>query len=58
MLNTRNEDTNTLFYPYVTCCEYMCLEYVRVHVVHRANQAEYGIHVLVVAPQEDANIRQ
>ena len=37
-------------------CEYMQLEYVRIHVIYRDNQAEYGIHILVVAPQEHVNI--
>ena len=36
--------------------EYMYLEYARIHVIHRVNQAEYVIHVVVVAPQENANI--
>jgi len=34
----------------------MHLEYVRIHVMYRVNQAEYAIHVLVVAPQEYVNI--
>jgi len=33
-------------------CEYIHLEYVRIHGIYRANQAEYVIHVFVVAPQE------
>jgi len=37
-------------------CEYIQLEYVRIHVIYRVNQAEYGIHILVVAPQEYLNI--
>jgi len=37
-------------------CEYIHLEYICVHGIHRVNQAEYGIHVLVVAPQEYVNI--
>jgi len=32
--------------------EYIQLESVRIHVIYRANQAEYVIHILVVAPQE------
>jgi len=31
------------------------LEYVRIHVIHRVHEAEYGIHILVVAPQEYVN---
>ena len=37
-------------------CEYFHLEYVRVHVIYRVNQAEYVIHILVVVPQEYVNI--
>jgi len=37
-------------------CEYIWLEYLRIHVIYRVNQAEYGIHILVVAPQEYVNI--
>jgi len=33
-------------------CEYVRLEYARIHVIYRINQAEYVIHVLVVAPRE------
>jgi len=35
--------------------EYVHLEYVRIHVIYRVNQAEYGIHFCVVAPQENGN---
>jgi len=34
----------------------MHLEYVRIHVIYRVDQAEYGIHIRVVAPQEYVNI--
>jgi len=37
-------------------CEYIHLEYIRIHVIYRANQAEYAMHILVVAPQECLNI--
>jgi len=37
-------------------CEYTHLEYVRIHVIYRVNQAEYGIHIFLVAPQEYVNI--
>jgi len=30
-------------------CEYVYLEYVRIHVMYRVNQAEYVVHTLVVA---------
>jgi len=33
-------------------CEY---EYVRIHAIHKVNQAEYGIHILVAASQEYVN---
>jgi len=36
-------------------CEYINLEYVRVPVVYRVNQVEYGIHILVVASREYVN---
>jgi len=36
-------------------CEYINLEYVRVPVIYRVNQAEYGIYILVVASQEYTN---
>ena len=34
----------------------MHLEYVRIYVIYRVNQAEHVIHILVVAPQEYVNI--
>jgi len=40
----------------VTVCEYVHLEYVRIHIVYRVNQAKYVIHVLMAAPQEYVNI--
>jgi len=33
-------------------CEDSHLEYVGIPVIYRVNQAEYVIHILVVAPQE------
>ena len=36
--------------------EYIHLEYVRIHVIYRVNQAEYVIRIRVVAPQEYVNI--
>ena len=33
----------------------MSLEYARIHVMHRVNQAEYVICVLVTAPLEHVN---
>jgi len=56
-LNTRNEETNAVFYFYSSLfCENSYLEYVYIHVIYRGNQAEYVIHSLVVAPQEYVNI--
>jgi len=37
-------------------CEYSNLEYVHIHVIYRGSQAEYVVHILVVAPQEYVNI--
>jgi len=37
-------------------CEYIHLEYVRIHGIYRVKQAEHVIHILVVAPQEYMNI--
>ena len=40
-------------------CEYIHLEYARIHVIYRVGQAEYGIHglhMIVVAPQGHMNI--
>jgi len=37
-------------------CEHIHLEYVRIHVVYRVNQAEYVIHIRVIAPQEYVKI--
>jgi len=37
-------------------CEHIYLEYVRIHVIYRVNQAEHVIHVLVVVPQEYGNL--
>jgi len=53
MLNTHSEENNTAFHSNVACfVKNIHLEYVRVHVIYRVDQAEYVIHVLVVAPQE------
>ena len=40
----------------MTLCEYIHLEYVRIHVIYRVNQAEYVIQIRAVAPQECVNI--
>ena len=44
-----------LFIPSL-CCEYTHFENVRIRVIYRVNQAEYGIHILVVASREYVNI--
>ena len=36
--------------------EYSALEYVCIHVISMVNQAEYGLHIRVVVPQEYVNI--
>jgi len=36
-------------------CKYNNLEYVRIHVQCRVNQAEYVISICVAAPQEYVN---
>jgi len=57
MLNTRNEDKNTVFYSYLACIvNTFSLHMVRAHVIYRVNQAECGIHIRVVAPQEYMSI--
>ena len=45
-----------ILFIFSVLCEYARLEYVRIHVVYRVNQAEYGIHILEVAPPEYVNI--
>jgi len=37
-------------------CEYIHLEYVRIHVIYRVYQAEFVIHILAVAPHEYVNL--
>ena len=43
MLNTRNEENITFFCLF---CEYIQLEYVRIHVIYRVHESEYGIRIL------------
>jgi len=55
MLNTWSEEQNTVFYSYLffsLFCEYINLEYVRIQVIYRANQAEYAIRIPMAAPQQ------
>ena len=52
----RSKEQNTVFYSYLACfCEYINLEFVRVPVIYRFNQAEYIIHIRVAASQEYVN---
>jgi len=51
----RGNESSILFL-FSLFCEYIHLEYVRIHDMHRDNQVEYVIHILVVAPQEYVNI--
>ena len=45
-----------ILFIFCLLCEYMHLTCVRFHVIYRVNQAEYVIHILVVAPREYVNI--
>jgi len=45
-----------ILFTFSLFCEYPRLEYIRIHGIYRVRQAEYGIHILVVAPQEYVNI--
>jgi len=45
-----------ILFIYGLFCEYIHLEYERIRVIYRVNQAEYGIDILVVTPQEYVNI--
>ena len=45
-----------ILFMFSPLCEYTHLEYVRIHVICRVNQAGYGLHILLVAPQEYVNI--
>jgi len=57
MLNARNTEKNTVFLFMLSLfCEYGNLQYLHVHVIHRVNQAEYGIRIRVAASQEDVNL--
>jgi len=66
---THSEHTSTLHVEYTErgteygilfifslFCEFSHLQYVRIHVMYSVDQAEYDIHILVVAPQEYVNI--
>jgi len=44
-----------LLFIFSLSCGYIRLECVRIHGIYRVNQAEYVIHMLVVAPQEYVN---
>jgi len=54
-LTQRGKEYGILFI-FCLFCEYIPLEYVRVPVISRVNQAEYVVHIREVAPQEYVNI--
>jgi len=59
MLKTRKEESNPAFYSDLACCMNtstlnMCISMT--YDICRINQAEYGIRILVAAPQEYVNI--
>jgi len=45
-----------ILFMFSLLCEYIHLEYERIHVIYRVNQTEYLVRILVVAPQEYVNI--
>jgi len=45
-----------ILFIYSLFCEYIHPEHEGIRVIYRVNQAKYGIHILVVEPQEYANI--
>jgi len=44
-----------ILFIFIMFCEYIHLEYVRIHVIYRVDQVEHVIYI-VVAPQEGVNI--
>jgi len=51
--HTRSDETTTrILYRFRLFCEYIHLDYVRIHVVYRVTQAEYAICIAVAAPLE------
>jgi len=54
----RTGGKNTEFNSYLACfVNNRTLNiYLRIYVIYRVNQAEYGIHILLVALQEYVNI--
>jgi len=52
-LNTRNEENNPVLYTYLASfCEHIPLEYVRIHVIYRIDQADRDSYFRGFAPQE------
>ena len=45
-----------ILFIFSLCREYIHLEYIRIHGIHRVDQVEYVIYIFVVAPQEYVNI--
>jgi len=56
-LNTRKPGTEyKIIFIFSLFCEYIHLKYVHIHIIYRVHQAEYGIHIRAVAPQDYVNI--
>ena len=57
MLNTRGGRRKYgILFRFSVFYEYSNLEYEHIYVIYKVHQAEYVIHILVVAPQEYVNI--
>ena len=54
--HAERENEYGILFIFSLLCVHIHLEYVRIHVIYRVNQAEYVIHILVVASQEYVNI--
>jgi len=50
-----HRDTTRILFIFSLFCEYMTLEYVRVYVMYRVDQAECVICILVATSQEYVN---
>jgi len=55
IFNTQSKEKKTPFDSFSAWCEYMDLDYERIHVIYRVSQAEYVIRIRVAAPQECVN---
>jgi len=56
MLNAERGKEYGILFIFSLFCEYLHLEYVRIHVIYRVNQVEYVTHALVVTPHKNVNI--